>query len=147
MGPTGCPETSAHSCQHTLRDIPEKRKPQIKLHFIIFANNAKKKLHNTGRFITYSGITKIYFRKAVHVFTKPVQIEGTTQNFFPSKLFFIVVHISAARRCEVCSEKMAAPREKSFCVLEHHTSKSVITVQRAFRAKYSSHHCHVTSLT
>ena len=32
----------------------------------------------------YSGITKIYYRKTVRqVFTKPVQIEGTTQNFFP----------------------------------------------------------------
>ena len=30
----------------------------------------------------YSGITKIYYRKTVgQVFTKPVQIEGTTQNF------------------------------------------------------------------
>ena len=44
-------------------------------------------------------------------------------------------------------KKMAAPGEKSFCVLEYHTSKSVVTVQRACRAKYSSHHCHVTSLT
>ena len=32
---------------------------------------------------------------------------------------------------------MAAPVEKSFCVLEYHTSKSVVTVQRAFRAKYA----------
>jgi hypothetical protein len=56
---------------------------------------------NTGSFIMYSGITKIYYTKTVgHVFTKPIQIEGTTQKFFPSKLFFIVVHISAARRCE-----------------------------------------------
>jgi len=49
----------------------------------------------------YSGITKIYYRKTVgYVFTKPVQIEGIT-HFFPSKLFFfIVVHTSAARRCE-----------------------------------------------
>jgi hypothetical protein len=32
----------------------------------------------------YSGITKIYYKKPVgHVFTKPVQIEGTTQKFFP----------------------------------------------------------------
>ena len=55
----------------------------------------------TGRFIMYSGITKLYERKTVgHVFRKPVQIEGTTQTLFPSKLFFIVVHISAARRCE-----------------------------------------------
>jgi hypothetical protein len=34
----------------------------------------------------------------------------------------------------VCIEKMAAPVQKSFCVLEYHTSKSVVTVQRAFRA-------------
>ena len=34
--------------------------------------------HYTGRFIKYSGITKIYYRRTVgHVFTKPVQIEGT----------------------------------------------------------------------
>jgi len=35
----------------------------------------------------------------------------------------------------VCTKKMAAPGEKSFCVLEYHTSKSVVTVQSAFRAK------------
>jgi hypothetical protein len=40
---------------------------------------------NTGRFIMYSGFTKIYDRKTVgHVFTKPVQMEGTTQ--FPPPL-------------------------------------------------------------
>jgi hypothetical protein len=46
---------------------------------------------NTGRFIMYSGITKIYYRKTIgHVFTKSVQLEGTTQLFFsPSKLFFL----------------------------------------------------------
>jgi len=32
---------------------------------------------------------------------------------------------------------MAAPGEKSCCVLEYHTSKSVVTVQRAFPAKYA----------
>ena len=32
---------------------------------------------------------------------------------------------------------MAAPGEKSFCVLECHTSNSVVTVQRTFRAKYA----------
>jgi len=47
----------------------------------------------------------------------------------------------------IFSEKMAAPGEKSFCVLEYHMSKSVVTVQCAFRAKYLYHHCHVTSLT
>jgi hypothetical protein len=30
---------------------------------------------------------------------------------------------------------MATPEKKLFCVLEYHTSKSVVTVQRAFRAK------------
>jgi hypothetical protein len=53
----------------------------------------KNDLLNTGRFIMNSGITKIYYRKTVgHVFTKPVQTEGTTQIPPPSKLFFIVVH-------------------------------------------------------
>ena len=48
----------------------------------------------------YSGITNICYRKTVgHVFTKPVQLGGTTRTFFfPSKLFFIVLNISAARR-------------------------------------------------
>ena len=32
---------------------------------------------------------------------------------------------------------MAAQEEKSFCVLEYHTNKCVVTVQRAFRAKYA----------
>jgi len=48
----------------------------------------------------YSGFTKIYCRKTVgQVIKNPVQTEGRTQKFFPSNLF-IVVHISAARRCE-----------------------------------------------
>ena len=33
---------------------------------------------------------------------------------------------------------MAHPGEKSFCVLENHTRKSVVTKQRAFRAKYAN---------
>jgi hypothetical protein len=51
------------------------------LHFL---NSSDKysDVKNTGCFIMYSGITKIFYRKTVeHVFTKPVQIEGTTQNF------------------------------------------------------------------
>jgi len=32
---------------------------------------------------------------------------------------------------------MAARAEKSFCVLGYHTSKSVVTVRRAFSAKYA----------
>jgi len=38
----------------------------------------------------------------------------------------------------VCSERVTAPEEKSFCVLVYHTSKSVVTVKRAFRAKYAN---------
>jgi hypothetical protein len=34
-------------------------------------------------------------------------------------------------------KKRPLPWEKSFCVLEYHTSKSVVTVQRAFRADYA----------
>ena len=37
----------------------------------------------------------------------------------------------------LCSEKTAAPGEKSFYMLEYHTSKSVVTVKGAFRAKYA----------
>jgi hypothetical protein len=37
----------------------------------------------------------------------------------------------------VCCEKMAAPGEKSFCVLEYHRNKSVVTVPCAFLAKYA----------
>jgi len=33
--------------------------------------------------------------------------------------------------------KLAAPGEKLFCVLEYYTSKFVVTVERAFRAKYT----------
>jgi hypothetical protein len=32
---------------------------------------------------------------------------------------------------------MAAPGEKSLCVLQYHTSKFVVTVQRVFREKYA----------
>jgi hypothetical protein len=90
----------------------------------------------------YSGIIKIYDSKTVgHVFTKRVQIEGTTQNLFSPRMLFTFLPLGDA---SLCREKMAAPGEKSFCVLEYHTSKSVVTVQRAFHTMYSSHHCHVT---
>jgi hypothetical protein len=91
---------------------------------------------NTGRFIMYSGTTKSHYWKTVgHVFTKQtVQIEGTTQFFFSSK-FFIRFTFLPLDDASVCSEKMAAPGKKSFCVLGYHTSKSVVTVQREFRAK------------
>jgi hypothetical protein len=50
--------------------------------------NGEQRKHYTGRFIMYSGITKIYGRKTVgHVFTKPVQIEGTQKFFSPESCF------------------------------------------------------------
>jgi hypothetical protein len=53
---------------------------------------------NTGHFIRYSRITKMYYRKAIgHVFTKPVQIEGTTQKFVSLQVVF-------HRSSHVCSE-------------------------------------------
>ena len=107
----------------------------------------RKNSRYTGRFIIYSGITK------KNIIGKP---QGTylrnlyrqkEQQFFPSKLFFIVVHISTARRWECMYwENGRSGGEVVLCVGISH-SKSVVTVQRAFRAKYSSHHCHVTSLT
>jgi len=47
----------------------------------------------------YCGNTKIYYSKTVgHVFTKHVERESTKQKLLPmSNLFFIVIHISAAR--------------------------------------------------
>jgi len=46
-------------------------------------------MNYTGCFIMYSGITKIYCRKTVgQVFTKSVQIEGTTQKFFFQQVVF-----------------------------------------------------------
>ena len=63
--------------------------------------NPENLLKYKGCFIMYCGITKLYCRKTVgHIFTKPVHLEGKTQKFIPSKLFFIVDYISAARRCE-----------------------------------------------
>jgi len=37
----------------------------------------------------------------------------------------------------LCCEKTAAPGEKSLYVFEYHTNKTVVTVQHAFRAKYT----------
>jgi hypothetical protein len=71
-------------------------KPLLDIGLVQVYGTIYEEVRNTGRFIMYSGITKIYYRKTVgHVLTKQtVHIEGT-QIFFSSKLFFIVVHISA----------------------------------------------------
>ena len=64
----------------------------------------------------YAGSTKIDHRKTVgHVFTKPVQIEGTTQKkFFPVSCFSSQFTFLPLGDASVCSEKMAPPGEKSF---------------------------------
>ena len=62
---------------------------------------------------------------------------NNSKYFFPLSCFSSHFTFLPLGDASVCSEKMAAPGEKSFCVLEYHTSKSVVTVQRAFRAKYA----------
>jgi hypothetical protein len=53
---------------------------------------------------------------------EPVQIEGTTRIFSPRKLFFILVHISAARRCDCMYKNIDAPmltrmwQELEYCI-------------------------------
>jgi hypothetical protein len=69
---------------------------------------------------------------------KPVQIERTTEKFFfPVSCFSSWFTFLPLGDALVCSEKMAVPGEKSFCLLEYHTSNSVAAVQHAFRAKYA----------
>ena len=63
----------------------------VRLHSVK-SNLLKFHLCYTGRFIMYSGITKIYYRKTVgYVFMKPVQTEGTSQ-FFPIRVFLRSSH-------------------------------------------------------
>jgi hypothetical protein len=63
----------------------KKQPPARSVHLFSHLISRTANTYNTGRFIMYSGITKIYYRKTVgHVFMKPVQIEGTTQLFFSS---------------------------------------------------------------
>ena len=96
-----------HLSQHTISHKPLQSQPAFlptAVRLVMTCHSQCNELLEAGcigRFIMYSGFTKIYYRKTVgHVFTKPVQTEGTTEIFFRLKLFFIVVHISAANRCE-----------------------------------------------
>ena len=76
-------------------------------------------IYYTGRFIMYSGVKKNYYKKtAGHVFTKPPQIEEKLLNSFPPwKLYFIAVHICAAKRCEcMCWENGRSVEEVVLCV-------------------------------
>jgi hypothetical protein len=70
-------------------------------------------IYYTGRFIMYSRITKVYYRKTVgHVFTKLVQIEGTTEKFFSQYVVFHRSTLLPLDDVSVCSEKMASLGEK-----------------------------------
>ena len=85
----------------------------------------------------YSGITKIYYRKTVrHIYETYTDRTNKSNPPPPVSCFSSWFTFLPLGDASVCSEKMAAPREKLFCVLEYHTSKSVVTVQRAFRAKH-----------
>jgi len=57
---------------------------------------------STGRFIMYSAFTKIYYKKnrRTHIYETCTDRRNNSKLFSPNKLFFILVHISAARRCE-----------------------------------------------
>jgi hypothetical protein len=98
----------------------------------------------TGRFKMHSRITKIYDKKTVgHVFTKPVQIEGTTQKSFPQKLFFIVVHISAAG-C-LCKQKSSCRQltvkddvERARASFLHSPKKSTGTAPKELSVPFNS---------
>jgi hypothetical protein len=64
-------------------------------------------------------------------------MEGTTQNFVSQKLVFHrSSHLCRQGMRVYVVRKWPLRREKSFCLLENHTSNSVVPVQRAFRAKY-----------
>ena len=63
--------------------------------------------------------------------------KNNSKTFFPVICFSSWFTFLPLGDASVCSEKMATQGEKSFCVLEYHTSKSVVTVQHAFRAKYA----------
>ena len=92
----------------------------------------------------YSGITKIYYRKTVgHVFTKSVRMEGTTQFFFQVSCFSSQFTFLPLGDASVCSDKMAATGRSHFVCW----NITRVSGRRAVRAMYSSHHCHVTSLT
>jgi hypothetical protein len=63
--------------------------PYMDIHILLRYTYVSTNCNNTGHFIMYSGITKIYDRKtAGHVVMKLVQIEGTTQKRFSHKVVF-----------------------------------------------------------
>jgi hypothetical protein len=84
------------------------------LRMLLSMHGSTMKLSSRGRFIMYSGITKIYYRKLVGlIFTKPVPTEGATQKFFsPVSCFSSQFTFLSLGDASVCSEKMAALGEE-----------------------------------
>jgi len=77
----------------------------------------------------------LYENHRAHIYETCTDRRNNSKNFFPVSCFSSQVTFLPLGDVSVCSEKMAVPGEKSFCVLEYHMSKSVVvTVQCAFRA-------------
>jgi hypothetical protein len=73
----------------------------------------------------------------IRVYETCTDRRNNTKIFSPVSCFSLQFTFLPLGDASACSEKMAAPGEKSFCMSEYHTSKSVVTVQCAFRAKYA----------
>jgi len=74
--------------------------------------------------------------RRTHVYETCTDSRNNSNIFFPPiSCFSSQFTFLPLGDASVCNEKMAALGEKSFCVLEYRSSKSVVSVQREFRAK------------
>jgi len=88
----------------------------------------------------YSGITKIYYRKpVVHIFRKPVQIEGTTQTFIETGCLCKQKSSGRPLTAEDDAERVRASflhsPKKSAGTVTKELSMSKITVWRVLRKR------------
>jgi hypothetical protein len=89
----------------------------------------------------YYRITKIYYRKTVgHLFTKPVQIEGTQKFFPPVSCFSSQFTFLPLGDASVCSEKMAALGESAFCAKYAKDPPTDMTI-RAWHKQFTETGC------
>ena len=82
----------------------------------------------------YSRITKIYYR--IRIYETCTDRRNNSKIFSPVNCFSSWFTFLPLGDASVCSEKMAAPGEKIF-LCWNITRVIVVTVQRAFRAKYA----------
>ena len=87
--------------------------------------------------VEHFGMENIKLKSRTRIYETYTDRRNNSKIFSPVSCFSSLFTFLLLGDASVCSEKMAAPGEKSFCVLEYHTSKSVVTVERAFRAKYA----------